>query len=424
MKGATMDMTTLDEAIGVLDSIYQHRKTHPTFLSEELYYELVRDYFQRVRTAGEEGKYVGAFSIAIPTEILHAMGIVPMSIEGLPMMIATTLNRYEEGFSAARGYGMASEICSSHRYAVGTSLLGWLPHPDFVIWSNMVCDNTVKCGDFFVERYNAAPFFLDRPYRYTEREVQYLTQELEDMVHFLEEQTKQKMDWDKLSEVVEYSRQGVELQREIYKLRKAVPEPARNRLFIQIFTMITLYGGSPDCIPYLKATRDELKERVENKQGFAPKENFRLLSLFVPNMSSLKLLDWMEREHGAVIVADPYISHWGEGKMDPSRPLESIARKLYDIPACRMMHGPMEDGVIQDSVNDAIDYKAEGAVYFAHTGCRQACATIRSVKDALKEQADIPTVVIDIDVMDPTFTTEEEVKGKLEAFFELLEDRK
>jgi len=424
MKGATMDMTTLDEAIGVLNSIYQHRKSKPTVPSDELYYELVLKYFQGVRTAADEGRYLGAFSVAMPTEILHAMGIVPMSIEGLPMMIALTLNKYEEGFSAARGYGMTPEICSSHRYAVGTSLLGWLPRPDFILWSNMVCDNTVKCGDFFVERYNSPPFFLDRPYRYTERETQYLIQELEDMVHFLEEHTHQKMDLDRLSEVVEYSRQGVELQREIYELRKAVPEPARNRLFVQIFTMITLYGGSPDCLPYLKAIRDELKERVENKQGYAPKENFRLLSLFVPNMGSMKLLDWMEREHGAVIVADPYISHWGEGEMDPSKPMESIARKLFDIPACRLMHGPMGDGVVQDSVKDAIDYKAEGAVYFAHTGCRQACATIRTVKDALKEQAGIPTVVIDIDILDPTFTSEDEMKGKLEAFFELLEDRK
>jgi benzoyl-CoA reductase/2-hydroxyglutaryl-CoA dehydratase subunit BcrC/BadD/HgdB len=74
-----------------------------------------------------------------------------------------------------------------------------------------------------------------------------------------------------------------------------------------------------------------------------------------------------------------------------------------------------------DAVEEAIDYKAEGAIYWAHIGCRQACATIRSTKDALMEKAGIPTLVIDCDIADPSLTSEEEVRTKLEGFFEIME---
>jgi len=71
-----------------------------------------------------------------------------------------------------------------------------------------------------------------------------------------------------------------------------------------------------------------------------------------------------------------------------------------------------------------VEHKAEGAIYWAHIGCRQTCATIKMVKDALAEKAGIPTLVVDIDTGDPSFVSDEELKDKLEGFFELLAERK
>ena len=45
-----------------------------------------------------------------------------------------------------------------------------------------------------------------------------------------------------------------------------------------------------------------------------------------------------------------------------------------------------------------------------------------SFKDILNDM-DVPMLTLDCDVVDPTFTSEEEVREKLEQFFELLEDR-
>jgi len=40
------------------------------------------------------------------------------------------------------------------------------------------------------------------------------------------------------------------------------------------------------------------------------------------------------------------------------------------------------------------------------------------------EEAGVPTLVLDCDFMDPTFVSQEETRDKIEAFLEMLEDRR
>ena len=111
---------------------------------------------------------------------------------------------------------------------------------------------------------------------------------------------------------------------------------------------------------------------------------------------------------------------WAEAEFDPSQPLKSVAEKSYLIPESRIMYGPLNDDVIKYVVDSARDYKVQGAVFWAFLGCRHACATIKIFKDALNE-ADIPMLAVDCDIVDPTINPHEEIGDKLERFFELLE---
>jgi benzoyl-CoA reductase/2-hydroxyglutaryl-CoA dehydratase subunit BcrC/BadD/HgdB len=424
MKVDTIDTTKIAETVESLESRYQHRKAHPIEKSDEMWYELLAKYFRKVMTAKEEGKSIIGHTVLIPTEIFYAMDIVPMHLENTAALISNVLGKFDESFSTAKAFGLTPEVCSGHRLLAANVVQGWLPRPDAIVWSNQVCDNTAKSGDVIMEAYESPGFFMDRPYNYTPRSVKYFARVLEDLIHFLEEQTHKKMDWDRLSEAVEHSRRIVELYSEMAKLRKAIPAPMRNRRFAHLLQIEWYWGGTTEAIDFFECVRDEIKTRVEQKKGFAPEERYRLLTLFLPPMSMWKLLDWMEKEEGAVSVMEPFCFHWGEMEIDPKKPLESLARKNFQRVICRQMHGPADEGIVQDSVTDAIAYKADGAVYWAHIGCRQACACIRMVKDALMAKAGIPTLVLDNDALDPTFTTEDELKDKLEGFFEMLEDRK
>jgi len=155
--------------------------------------------------------------------------------------------------------------------------------------------------------------------------------------------------------------------------------------------------------------------------GAVPNERFRLMSLFIPPMYLMGFLERISQEFGAVSVIEPFFTYWGEGRLDPSHPLESVARKSYMLPEMRM-YGPLDSRALDAITGCAEQYRVDGAIYYADVGCRHSCATIKLFKDTLSE-VDVPVLTLDCDVVDPTITSQEEVREKLERFFELLEDR-
>jgi len=218
---------------------------------------------------------------------------------------------------------------------------------------------------------------------------------------------------------MENTRRSTEVFREICELRKTVPSPMRNQHMIEMILAQLLLSGAPELVTFYKAIRDEVKEAAEKGEGVVPQERHRLLTFFFYPAYLWKLLDAIQSAYGAVIVAEPHLSPWCEGEVDPAKPLESLARKafaLYDT-------GPLEP-FVDKVIREVREYKAEGAIYWAHIGCRQTCATIRILKDALLEKAGIPTLVVDCDLADPTYSSGEQMKDRLEEFFELLDERK
>lgn len=424
MTTTVADTAKLQQIIEVVDAVAKLQRQRLEREPDAINYEIVVRYFQRVVRAREEGKQVVAHTPMVPPEILFAMDIVPLQLEFAATLAAQIVPGLADCFSAAASYGLAPEICSAQRLIAGQAILGWLPRPDALLWSNQVCDNTAKGGNLLTEVFDCPSFFLDRPYQYSGRGVRYFTEQLKDLIRFLEDLTGRKMDWDRFSEVMEYSRRLQELHREIRELRKAVPCPWRNLWFIHMQGTEMYWSGSAEALSHLEAIRDAARQKVAEGRGYVPEERFRILTIFVPPTSAWTLMGWMQGKHGAVCVAEPYFSFRdGEG-IDPAKPLESLARKCFYCPICGPMHGPASEGILRDTVKDAMDYRADGAVCFASIGCRQTDACIRMLRDSLQEKAGIPTLVLDNDTYDPTYVPEEQLKDKLDEFFELLEERK
>lgn len=418
MKIDTIDTAKLDKVAQVMESLAQHQKSRSQVQGGAMYYDLIADYFRNVQRAREEGKCLVAHTIFVPTEFLFAMDIVPVYLEGVCEIMAR-VHGMEESFSAAKSLGFATEICSAHRLINATAIRGWLPRPDAFVWSNLVCDLTTKAGDFLVKLYDRPGYYLDRPYTDNEQGMQYYIKELGDLIHFLENLTGRRMDWDRLSEIMEYTRQSVELFREIGDLRKAVPSPMRNQHVIEMCLAELLLSGSPEMVKFFRSIRDEVKTAAERGEGVIPKERYRLLTFFFYPAHLWKLLDGIQNEYGAVIVTEPHLTLWADADIDPSRPLESLARKAFALTDA----GPLKP-FLDKVLREAREYKADGAIYWAHVGCRQTCATTRIIKDTLMEQLGIPTLIIDCDICDPTYAPGERIKDKVEQFFEMLDERK
>jgi benzoyl-CoA reductase/2-hydroxyglutaryl-CoA dehydratase subunit BcrC/BadD/HgdB len=390
--------------------------------SETLYYQMLAEYYDRVRRAREEGRLLAAHTVFFPTEVLYAMDIVPMHTEMTTWLIAMFLREQAEILAKGAELGLAPEICSPHRGVAGIFGLNTIPHPDVVLWSNLICDNTAKSGELLMELSGSPGFFLDNPFQDSPGEMEYLTGELEEMVGFLEARSRRKLDLAKLAEMIDRTNREIELYREIGELRKAVPAPMSILGYLELLSADYMFPGQPEAIEYLTVLRDELKEAVKAGQGAVTPERFRLMTLFIPPMHLISYLGRLFEECGAVSAVEPLFTRWSEGTLDPARPLESVAKKSFMIPERRSMYGPLSQQALQDIVDGAEQYKIDGAVFWAFMGCRHTCATIKVVKETLNE-IDVPMLTIDCDIVDPTVNPEEEVREKLEQFFELLEDR-
>ncbi len=249
----------------------------------------------------------------------------------------------------------------------------------------------------------------------------YLTNELAEMIRFLEQQSGRKMDMKHLREVVANADRQIQLYREINELRKAIPSPFNPLGFLQLISVGYLFSGQHEATEYLQTLRDELHADVEARKGAVAQEHFRIMTLFTPPMYLMGFLEKISQQYGAVSVTEPFFCNWAEGSLDPDKPLESIAKKSFMQPVMNMF-GPVGDDAIRQVTDSARDYKVDGAIYYADVGCRQGCAMIKTFKDALND-IDIPVLTVDCDVVDPSVTSEDEIREKLERFFELLEDR-
>jgi benzoyl-CoA reductase/2-hydroxyglutaryl-CoA dehydratase subunit BcrC/BadD/HgdB len=390
--------------------------------SELIYYEMLETYYSRLAQAREHKQFIAAHTVFFPAELLYAMDLVPMHSEVSTWMTALFLDYQADLLTAGAELGLNPEICSAHRGLAGAFALQALPRPDVVLWTNLICDNTAKSGELLMKLNDCPGFFLDHPFQHTATEAKYLISEMKDMIRFLEEKSGHKMDWGKLAHIISRTNLEIALLGEIGELRKAVPSPFHNKDSLQLLTIDYMFPGQPEAIAYLEALRDELTEMVRQGQGAALRERYRLMTLFVPPMSLMGFLEKLSQEYGAVSVVEPLFTLWMEGQLDPSRPLESVVQKSYMIPETFNMYGPLGQNTLSNIVQAARNYKVDGAVYYAHIGCRHTCAAVKLIKDTLNDIA-IPVLTIDCDIIDPTISPETEVREKLERFFELLEDR-
>jgi len=392
----------------------------PLMKSDALYYQMLSRYYSKIVEAPQNNGFIAAHTVFFPSEILYAMDIVPMHTEMTTWLMALFLGEQSELLTAGAELRLATEICSPHRGLAGAFLRGYLPRPDVMLWSNLICDNTAKSGELVMKLNNCPGYFLDHPFQDSQPEVSYLVGELEGMVRFLEEQSGGKMDWDRLSETIARTNRQLAITREILEMRKMVPSPFPNQAFLKLVTADYLFPGQPEAVEYLSALRDDLKNAIQEGKSAASQEKHRLMTLFVPPIYLMSYLDKVYDRHGAVSVVEPMFNSWAEAEFDPSQPLLGVARKSFLIPESYVMYGPLTDKVLKDVADSAEEYKVDGALFWAFIGCRHACATLKTFKDVLNEVG-IPMLGIDCDIVDPTVNPREEIGEKLDGFFEMLE---
>ena len=191
------------------------------------------------------------------------------------------------------------------------------------------------------------------------------------------------MDWKKLSENIKRMDEQIELIREINLLRQTVPSPFSPQDILKLFTVDCMFAGQPAATEYLRALRNELSEKIHINKEASSQERFRVMNILFPPVLLLPAIERISLEHGVVPVADPLLCNWGDGHLDPQKPLDSILQKISMNPVM-VMYGPLDEAKLQSISDCAVRYKIDGTIYYAHVGCRQSAALIKILKEQFK----------------------------------------
>ncbi len=355
----------------------------------------------------ERSAVISAF---LPCHALHAMNILPQFTEAL----ACYLNGAgcEQVFiEAAEKSGSPKSYCSYHKVLLGAALSGVLPKPRFVINTTLACDANINTFRQLAEYYNIPQFVIDVPNSCTEQAVNYVARQLEDMTAFIEDVIQKKLDPDKLKESVRLGNRALSLYRSyLAELPGKFLTGDLTSAMYNIFPTHVL-SGTPQTLKYFQLLLEDVRK--------APPVQDQLRILWVHIIPF-----WQEplREifnfspRYQIIAADLSLDSFSE--IDENDIYKSTARKLLTN-----AYGGSIERRAANALQMARQLKADGVIYFNHWGCKATLGGAHYTKQLLQE-AGFPTLVIDGDGCDRNNSNDGQILTRVQAFLEMLEERK
>lgn len=341
---------------------------------------------------------------------------------------------------AAESLGYSADLCSYFRNATGYMYEhnkldlpypgGGMPDPDFLLCDNPGCNCLHNKWWRVMQRYYKVPMFLlDSPttssIRMTPETVEshyidYIVSQFKELIAFLEEQTRSKIDEDRLKEVIRLSDRASELYDEILNLRKLKPCPLGGEDMTSFPAPMLHFSGTQRLVDFMERAVAELKERVSKGEAVIQDEKFRLIVDNIPPFYTLGLFNYLQ-QFKAVSVLETYnlCFNYNWQRMDPNKPLESLARKFidywYSLPLyehikriCRLVE----------------EYQIDGLICLALKSCKVYTPVHWELANTLRQRYGIPSLIIEVDQVDFRDYNEARVKGRIEAFIEVLESKK
>ena len=420
------DKLRLESALDLFEGRLEKQIKYGKEQSKIIFSQAMVDYLRNALRAKEEGRPLAMISILFPPEILLSMDIPVFAFEQYTIQMLSFGLGYEF-MDIGEGFGFSKEACSPHKACIGLALEDIFPRPDLLLYTGQIpCDSSAIMAENIEHIYHCPSFWLNLPFREDEEAMKHLVAGLEEMILFIEKHTGAKYSEAKLREFLE---RDIIIQDYFIKtqaLRGAIPTVMGAKDAFANFGIRMCSEGLPVVVDFMRAQYEECKENMEAGIGVVPEERHRVVMSGVYPFWNMKILDWMEEEFGAVAVVDFFNALVGViGNIDEisSNPLETYARKILSVYPCLARLGGPSYIFADDLGKMAAEFQCDSSVFFAHFGCKQTCGFNRIVTDAIMEKAGISSVIVDIDACDPKIMSEEQIKGQIRNYFNVLETR-
>ncbi len=392
------------------------------------------EYYYELDNAAKTGEKKIAWCTSVgPAEILRAMGYLVYFPETHAAMLGST-RMSTDLIPHATALGYSPEICSYLTADIGAFVKGVtplakafkgiesVPKPDILVFNTNQCRDVQDWFDFYAKKFNVPIIGVSGNVGVkdvTDAIVKSVARQFEDLIPPLEEVAGQKFDMDRLKEVIGHSRQCSDIWKEVLETAAAKPAP------LTFFDGSTLMGpavvgrGTPEAVAVYEKVLAELKERIAGGEGAVENERFRIYWDGMPVWGRLGAHSKLFAGLDANVLASTYCSSWIFTALDPAEPFESMARAYTELFIVRS--DDYKDAYIKDKLDF---YNIDGIIYHNAKTCPNNSNCRYGLSKRIEADTGIPSLTIDGDLNDLRCVSDEQTKTNVEAFMELLAERK
>ncbi len=354
---------------------------------------------------GEKTAWVNLMN---PSELLLSAGLRPVSAEGISGALSS-MHLEDTAISVSSQAGISDSLCTFHRASLGVSLRKLLPPPKLVMTTSILCDGNLPTFKRIAGEYDVPFILIDVPRGRKQEAVGYVLSQLKDVIVTIQEITGKPFKMDELSLRLSYER---ELINNLEKARlRAHGSYLPQHLYEHMNSLYVLHtlAGDPRIALGSRNVAESLKVIPENAK--------RILWLHIPPYYDNELFELFSPNSENLVVGNELMWDWIY-PVDPDRPLESLAKKLVFNPLC----GSVVDRG-EFCLGLARDFNVDGVIHFSHWGCRQSSGGVPFLK-RLFESEKIPFLELTGDCVDHSSQGAGQLRTRVEAFLEILENRR
>ncbi|MDY6826492.1 MAG: 2-hydroxyacyl-CoA dehydratase family protein [Bacillota bacterium] len=415
--------------------------------------ELLPGFF--ARPTEETDRPVAWCMVGVPPELLKAFDLEWEWPENFGTLCASNLVA-PKFIELAEGEGYSSDICSYVNNTMGyckryleekgappeLGKVRGMRKPSFLLGSGVTCEPRYKWFQTVATRYFQVPIHSTDPLappwdqdatdlRIEKHYLEQLRRDLHGQVDFLEKQTGQKLDMERLKKIMEYSQEALWYWYQVLQLRKAVPSPMGSTDYFMAIIPQMYMLGELEAVNFYRQMYNEVKDRVEKGISVTNKEKYRLIWFGLPPWFNLGMFNYLESVGAVVVYESIYnMGEWVE--LDLSDPLEALVERTWkkavdanergaetrpetcELSAVGNFTG---SNLLEELVED---FKLDGAILHQTRSCRALSFGHIHTKNRLA-RLDIPSLVFESDMADPRLWSDAQVKTRIHAFLEMMD---
>ena len=402
--------------------------------------KMFSDYYDNVLTAHARGKKIVATTFCFSPSICYAMDVVPVCTELFTALGGIVWKRgMFDYLDYACEVGLPETSCSSQRGAMGAYFSGLTESIDFYVCDTPgVCDTNANAFAFAATYMDKPYYQLNYPQNIGDRRTDgYHLEDYRELIRFMEAQTGNKMDYDRLAEVLQEVEKQDALIADLEDMQTLVPTPFPPLYSIALYAGRFTFVGHKQYTELLEVMVREAKKRADaGLSGLVTGEERMRAFLFYIDHYTLEMNFWNWLNENGIAHMGSLLSHHFRDNIDyarqfdgaayaidtssPDSMLNSVAQMNARLPMVRSIRGPYDQPNmwLEETLALAEHFKADCLIYNGTPGCRNTWSNVKLIARDLENHG-YPTHIMYDDAFDDRVESWEATRERLEEFIKV-----